>query len=142
MQETGPAGAAPTGGTISGLGNKAGEAAANLTAKTEQTVNQAWEVTKKYGPDVLTVFLLMFAAWVIAGWARRAVRRGLERAKFDMTLTKFIANTARWAILAVAVVMCLGRFGVQTASFAASCEQRSSTGTVRARSPRRSSSTA
>ena len=117
MQETAPA--VPATGAAPDLGTKASEAAANLTLKTEQTMNQAWEVTKKYGPDILTVFLLIFAAWIIAGWARRTVRRGLERARFDMTLTKFIANMVRWAILAVAVVMCLGRFGVQTASFAA-----------------------
>ena len=119
MQTTAPASAPATGGTISDIGNKATEAAATLTAKTEQTVNQAWAFAKIYGPDIIAVFVIMFVAWVLGGWARRTVRRGLERARFDLTLTKFFANMVRWMILAVAVVMCLGRFGVQTATFAA-----------------------
>lgn len=90
-----------------------------LIAKTGQAADKAIGYVERYGPDVLTVFLIMFASWVLAGWARRTARRGLERAHFDLTLSKFLSNMVRWIILAVAVIMCLGRFGIQTASFAA-----------------------
>jgi len=63
------------------------------------------------------VFLLL--AWIAAGWSRRIVRRALERASFDSTLTLFFANVARWLVLLLALLACLGIFGIQTTSFAA-----------------------
>ncbi len=90
-----------------------------LVAKTTEATDKAVSYVEKYGPPTATVFIVMIAAWFFSSWARRTVRRGLERAHFDLTLSKFLANMVRWVILAVAVVMCLGKFGVETASFAA-----------------------
>ena len=45
--------------------------------------------------------------------------RGLERSKFDVTLTKFFGKLAYYSILIMAVLACLSVFGVQTTSFAA-----------------------
>jgi small conductance mechanosensitive channel len=47
------------------------------------------------------------------------VRRTLERVKFDETLTFFLAKLVRWGILTLVAVMCLSKFGVETASLAA-----------------------
>jgi small conductance mechanosensitive channel len=91
----------------------------NVVLQTDAAVHKAWGYVETYGPGLVTVLLIMFVAWMLSAWARRTTRRALERARFDLTLTKFIANMVRWLILAVAVVMCLGRFGIQTASFAA-----------------------
>ena len=65
------------------------------------------------------MLVALFVASIIAGWMRRVVVRGLERARFDATLTRFFGNLVRWAVLAGAVLGCLGVFGIQTASFAA-----------------------
>lgn len=73
----------------------------------------------EYVPRTVGALVFLFAAWIAAGWARRAVRRGLERADFDPTLTTFFAGLARWAILIMAILASLGLFGVQTTSFAA-----------------------
>jgi len=72
-----------------------------------------------YGVRVGGVLLILLGAWILSRWVRRSIERALGRAKFDLTLTKFLANLARYAILVFAVVGCLGVFGVQTASFAA-----------------------
>lgn len=69
--------------------------------------------------SLVGVVLLLAAAWFIAGWARRALRRALERAKFDPTLGKFAANMLRWTILVMAIMACLEVFGIRTTSFAA-----------------------
>lgn len=78
-------------------------------------------VTWVYGNwfNVLGAIVLLFLAWMMSRWVRRAVLRGLERAKFDRTLAKFFANTLRWLVLAVAVLACLGTFGFNVTSFAA-----------------------
>lgn len=69
--------------------------------------------------NVVGVLVLLLAAWIVAAWIRRSTRRGLERAGLDPTLTRFFSNFARYAVLVVALIACLGVFGVETTSFAA-----------------------
>ena len=42
---------------------------------------------------------LLIVVWLAGGWARRATTRGLERARFDATLSKFFSGMARWVVL-------------------------------------------
>jgi small conductance mechanosensitive channel len=72
-----------------------------------------------YAMRLAGLIVLLLIAWIIAGWTRRATQRGLERAQMDPTLRKFFANLARYTVLVIAVLACLGIFGVQTTSFAA-----------------------
>jgi small conductance mechanosensitive channel len=43
----------------------------------------------------------------------------MAKAKIDETLTRFLGNLIRWLVILLAVLACLGVFGVQTTSFAA-----------------------
>jgi len=72
-----------------------------------------------WATNVVGVLVLLLVAWMVAGWVRRSTRRGLEQAGVDPTLTRFFANFVRYAVLTVAVIACLGIFGVETTSFAA-----------------------
>ncbi len=72
-----------------------------------------------YGSRVLFVLILMILAWSISSWAAAIVRTGLNRVKFDETLTKFISKLVRWMILLLTGLTCLSYFGVETTSFAA-----------------------
>ncbi|MFZ4576214.1 MAG: mechanosensitive ion channel family protein, partial [Phycisphaerales bacterium] len=100
-----------------------------VTKEVEQAIEQippvdrlasaAMEWLSTYGPRVLGALLFLFVAWVLSSWVSRLVLRALASAKVDVTLTKFLATTARWAMLVVAAVAGLGIFGVQTASFTA-----------------------
>ncbi len=72
-----------------------------------------------YAVRVVGVLALLFVARIVAGWVAGLVTRALERAQFDITLTKFFGNLARYAILVLAVLAALGVFGVETTSFAA-----------------------
>lgn len=71
------------------------------------------------GPPVLGALLLLTLGWMLAAWVRRMVRRGCERAKFDLTLGKFLANLAKWVVLAFVVITSLGTLGVSVTGFAA-----------------------
>lgn len=64
-----------------------------------------------------TVVLLI--AWVLAGAARRAIRRNLDKTPLDRTLGKFLSNVIRWVVVGVALVATLNLFGVEPTSFAA-----------------------
>lgn len=72
-----------------------------------------------YAVRVGGALLLLFAAWIIAAWLRRTISHSLEKANFDITLTKFFGNAARYLLLIIAVLGCLEIFGVQATSFAA-----------------------
>jgi small conductance mechanosensitive channel len=85
----------------------------------KQLAGKAVGWAEEYGPPVIGVILLLAIAWAAAGVVRRTVLRGLERARFDPTLGKFISNTVRWLIIALAVMACLEVFGVKTTGFAA-----------------------
>jgi small conductance mechanosensitive channel len=67
---------------------------------------------------VLGVLLVMTAAWILAGWARRGIGRLLDRPYLDRTLGRFLGNVAKWVVLIVALIGCLGVFGFNITSVA------------------------
>ena len=70
--------------------------------------------------DVLAAILILFLALTISGWVSRRIKALAERhAKLDQTLFDFLSNIARYAILALAVVVVLNTFGIQTTSIVA-----------------------
>ncbi len=73
----------------------------------------------QYGMRVALVLVILFVALTAAGWISSAVHTSLRKMKFDATLSKFIAKLARWGVLMLAGLSCLGYFGVETTSFAA-----------------------
>lgn len=89
------------------------------SGQVESLAEQAAGLLLTYGVRASGALVFLLLAWFVAGWARRALRRGLGSTKFDPTLGKFLSNVARWVILTLAVIACLGTFGVQTTSFAA-----------------------
>lgn len=65
---------------------------------------------------VLVVFTV---AWICAGWAQRGILKAFERGHVDATLVRFLASAARYSLLILALVSCLGTFGITATSFAA-----------------------
>jgi small conductance mechanosensitive channel len=80
---------------------------------------QLWKYAGEYAPRVLGVLVALLAARLLAGWAGRVTYAALQKANFDETLSKFGSKLSRWTVLLVAVLACLGVFGIQTTSFAA-----------------------
>lgn len=78
-----------------------------------------WETFAAWSVRVGAALLVLVVAWVASTWLRRLIKNTTHRAHLDPTLGAFFANAARWGILTLGVVTCLGVFGVQTASFAA-----------------------
>lgn len=77
------------------------------------------EQAAAWGVRVVGVLVTLFVASLVAGSVRRAIVRACEKRRFDVTLGRFFANIARYAILVGAALGCLGVFGVETSSFAA-----------------------
>jgi len=77
------------------------------------------ELLAKYVPPIVGVVVLLAVAYVIAGWVAKLVMKALEKAKVDRTLSKFFGSAAKWSLMVLALIACLGVFGVETTSFAA-----------------------
>jgi small conductance mechanosensitive channel len=71
------------------------------------------------GLSAIGVIVVLLAAWVIAAWVQTLITRSLQKAKFDETLTKFFAKTAKILVLIIAILACLNYFDFETTSFAA-----------------------
>ncbi|NNE89995.1 MAG: mechanosensitive ion channel [Silicimonas sp.] len=70
-----------------------------------------------------SVFLAAFifvVGFLVAGWIKRRIIRLSERSRhFDKTMGSFLANLARYGILALTIIFVLQNFGFQTASLVA-----------------------
>lgn len=72
-----------------------------------------------WGLKVIGALAVFIVGRIIAGWARRLVRRGLERAGFDPTLTPFLGNLVYAALLTLVILSAAGVLGINTSSFIA-----------------------
>ena len=71
------------------------------------------------GPNVLAAIGILVGGYLVALLARRILRRVLARSRVDTTVTAFVGGLTYFAILGMAIVAMLARFGVETASFVA-----------------------
>ena len=70
--------------------------------------------------DVLAAIVIVVLAFAVSGWISRRIKRLSENhPRLDATLFDFLGNIARYAILAIAGVVVLNTFGVQTTSIVA-----------------------
>jgi small conductance mechanosensitive channel len=89
-------------------------------AKAAVEVTQwATKIGIEWGGKILGVIVLLIIAWMLGGWARRAVGRLLDRPQLDKTVGRFLGNLARWIVFGLAVIACLGFFGFNITSVAA-----------------------
>lgn len=89
------------------------------TAAVSTWTKRTWELVESYGPRVLGAIVLLIAAFMVAGWAKRVVLGVMDRAKIDLTLAKFLSNVIRWTIVIFALITSAGTLGADTTGFAA-----------------------
>lgn len=74
----------------------------------------------RYGLDLVGAIAILAIGWIVAGWVKTAIRKGLARLpQSDPTVTGALAALARYLVLVLVVVAVLAQFGVQTASILA-----------------------
>lgn len=78
------------------------------------------EFAVSYAFSILGAIILLIAGFIVAGMVEKWVRRTLDHfPSFDVTLTSFLSQVARYAVLVLVGVTVLAQFGVQTASIIA-----------------------
>lgn len=82
------------------------------------SVSAEWIAQNVYG--VVTALIVLLVGWYLSDLLSRAVVAAVRRTRTsDPTIGPVLAELARYAIIAVTLVIVLGQFGVQTASILA-----------------------
>ena len=90
----------------------------------EQSIEEVWTMVMalvaSYGLSVIGAIVILIVGFVVAGWARGSISRGLSRFKnIDATLRSFFSSLAYYAVIIFTVIAVLSQFGVETTSFIA-----------------------
>ncbi|WP_299181550.1 mechanosensitive ion channel family protein [uncultured Neptuniibacter sp.] len=72
-----------------------------------------------YSFQVIGAILIFLIGLVVARWFGRFALRICEKHNVDITLSGFIASTVKLLIIAMVLVVCLGKFGISVAPFVA-----------------------
>jgi small conductance mechanosensitive channel len=78
-------------------------------------IDFAWD----WGPKLIGAILILIAAFILGKMISGMARRGLEKAKLDLTLSRFAGKMIYYLILILGVMIALGTVGVEVTSFAA-----------------------
>lgn len=88
-----------------------------LTSNATEMADVVITLLTTYGLSFLGGLAILIIGWTVAGWARRAVDKGLGKIEqIDLTLRRFLASAVRYVIIVLTVLAVLSQFGVQTAS--------------------------
>jgi len=85
----------------------------------EAILGQLVNIVSAWGLNIIGAIALLIVGRFVARWARRLIRRLMQRGEADATLVPFVAGLAYYLILAFVAVAVLGMVGVQTASMVA-----------------------
>jgi small conductance mechanosensitive channel len=73
-----------------------------------------------YALNVLAAIVILIAGFLVSGRVGSFIRGlGGRYPQLDVTLFSFLGSLARWAVVAVTVVVVLGQFGIETTSLIA-----------------------
>jgi small conductance mechanosensitive channel len=85
----------------------------------QQLLDSAWKMVLDNYMNVVAAIVILLVGRMLAGWARKLTRRGLERGNVDATLVPFVAKLIYYVVMAVVVIAALNRVGVATTSVVA-----------------------
>jgi len=77
------------------------------------------EAIVKYSFQALGGMVVLMAGWFVAKFAAEFVRKFLDKHKIDVTVAKFMVGTLKLVIMGFAVLIALGKFGIEIAPFIA-----------------------
>ncbi|CCQ73275.1 mechanosensitive ion channel family protein [Magnetospira sp. QH-2] len=86
----------------------------------QAVIEEVVTMVTSYGLDVIGAIGILIIGWIVSGWARGAVNKGLSKfERFDSTLRGFFSSIVKYLVLTFTLVAVLGQFGIQTASIIA-----------------------
>ncbi len=80
---------------------------------TKKLIDLALELCVKYGFQVLGGLVILAVGWLIARVVERVAADLLAKRRVDVTVAKFISGFAKLGVMAFAVLVALGKFGIE-----------------------------
>lgn len=77
------------------------------------------EYAVTYGFQVVYAIIILIIGLIVARWLSNMVMRVCEARKLDITLSRFLGNIVRLALLAFVMIIVLGKFGIAMTPFIA-----------------------
>ncbi len=77
------------------------------------------EFIAKYSLQVLGGIIVLILGWIVSKLVARFIKKLLDLRKVDVTITKFLVGAVKLSIMAFAVLVALGKFGIEIAPFIA-----------------------
>ena len=72
-----------------------------------------------YSFQVIGAIIILILGLIVARWVGNLTLRLCKRHNVDITLSNFISSTVRLLLIAMVVIICLGKFGISVAPFIA-----------------------
>lgn len=91
----------------------------SLLATAKHILNLLIEGIVKYSFQVFGGIVVLVLGWFLAKFLAKAVKNFLEGHQVDVTIIKFLAGMVKTAVFAFAVLIALGKFGIEIAPFIA-----------------------
>ncbi|MFA7255731.1 MAG: mechanosensitive ion channel family protein [Candidatus Omnitrophota bacterium] len=85
----------------------------------QKAIDKLIEFGTEYGLQVIGAILVLIIGNLVGNWVQGMVLKLCEKKKIDITLSKFIASCIKIGILAFAIIIALGKFGITIAPFIA-----------------------
>ena len=82
-------------------------------------INLLIEGIARYSFQVLGGILILIAGWIGANFVAKIVNEFLEKRQVDVTIKKFLVGAVKLIVFAFAVLISLGKFGIEIAPFIA-----------------------
>jgi small conductance mechanosensitive channel len=105
--------------TVQNAAEPTGEGGGDLVDSANAFVGSMKDFALAHWMDAVTVVVLFFVMTIAASWVSRIIGTACTKAKIETTLAHFFGKLGRWAVMVVGVIVILGKFGIETSSFAA-----------------------
>ena len=80
-----------------------------------QLIEKIIDFATEYSFQVLGGLIVLVLGWIVAGYVARLLMKVFAKKNVDITLSKFIAGTAKLLVIIFAVIVALGKFGIEIA---------------------------
>ena len=85
----------------------------------QKLINTLIEFFVNYSFQVLGAIIILILGAMLGGWVAGLMRKAFEKKKMDVTLAMFLSSCVKMVIMAFAVIIALGKFGITIAPFIA-----------------------
>ena len=88
-------------------------------ASIQTLIDKVIEFSVDYSFQVVGAVIILVAGMLIGKWVAKLIMKLCEKAKLDVTLSKFLSSVGKILVIAFTLIIALGKFGITIAPFIA-----------------------